>query len=152
MHVPWTMQPVVKAEAPSLVGYRNPHLDILRRARRHVRGGRGWQAPEVVEHGGADARERVAAVGVLHVADADAQAVRVHVVVVVAQRAVRQPVSGITLQRCWATASSTAPLGTPVLTDTALTRFYCSPCPSGSHDCTLSELTSLFTALPRECP
>ena len=54
-------------------------------------GGGGAQGGQVSEHGVADGLERGARVGVLHVADADAQLVRVQPVVRPRQRLGRQP-------------------------------------------------------------
>lgn len=67
------------------------HLDVGGGPGRHVRGGRSIELGQVLQHCQLDVLQLLAAVGVLHVAHADAQPVRVHVVVVVAQRLHRQP-------------------------------------------------------------
>ena len=66
-------------------------LDVGGRAGGHVRGGCCVELGQVLQHGGLDVLQLLAAVSVLHVAHTDAQPVRVHVVIVVAQRLLRQP-------------------------------------------------------------
>ena len=74
-----------------------PHLDMGGRARGKLGTGRGVHGAEVAQHGLLDVLQLLARVGILHVADADAQPVRVHVVVVVAQRLRREAASAHTL-------------------------------------------------------
>lgn len=73
-------------EAMQQAAWDSAHLDKGGRARGKLGTGRSVQVTQVLQHGRLDELQLLAGVGVLHVADADAQAVRVHVVVVVAQR------------------------------------------------------------------
>ncbi len=70
-----------------------PHLDIGGRPRGKLGTGRSIHSAEVAQHGLLDVLQLLARVGVLHVADADAQPVRVHVVVIVTQRLCREAAS-----------------------------------------------------------
>ena len=67
------------------------HLLVLGRGRLEAHAGHSGQPGQVLQHGRLDALELGARVGVLHVGRADAQLVRVHVVVVLRQRGLGQP-------------------------------------------------------------
>ena len=73
------------------------HLDEGRRPGGELRGRRGVHRAQVAQDGQLDVLQLLPRVGVAHVADADAQAVRVHVVVVVTQRLGGQAAGGTRL-------------------------------------------------------